>query len=99
MEQALLQEANLAQANFTGVKAIQALMVKTDCTKTNFSGADLTYADFSHADLTEANFSNTALFRANLHEVVEHNTVWKGANKSVSLGTDPKKQKAEQWKA
>jgi hypothetical protein len=37
------------------------------------------------------------MFFANLHEADDEKTVWRGASKVLTRGTDEKRLKAEQW--
>ena len=76
----------------------QAQFSKTNCDGAMFTRADLTYVDFSHAILDNALMDFTELNRANLHEILEVNSIWEGANKASALPTDEKKAQAENFK-
>ncbi|MCI5166360.1 MAG: hypothetical protein D3903_09745 [Candidatus Electrothrix sp. GM3_4] len=67
------------------------------CRGTRFVKAKLTYCDFSHADISGADMSQSTLIRTKFHQTLMEHTIWKGANKTVSLGTDPELAAAENW--
>jgi hypothetical protein len=70
----LLKEANLSQANLSGVNFSQADLAranlfKANLFKANFSEANLFKANFSEANLSEANFGSAGLLEANFKGV------------------------------
>jgi uncharacterized protein YjbI with pentapeptide repeats len=92
-----MNESDLSDANLSNTRLIQAQLGNALCERTLFCGADLTYADLSNARLKDADFSNTSLYRSNLHGIADDNAIWSGASKSLALGMDAKRLKAETW--
>ena len=97
LEQALFNEAIVKQSNFAKSKLVQAQFTNADVSESSFDGCDLTYVDFSNANLTDALISNATLFRTNLHCITDQGTNWFGSDKTLALGTDKNKEKAENF--
>ncbi|OQY59153.1 MAG: hypothetical protein B6245_08125 [Desulfobacteraceae bacterium 4572_88] len=97
LEKASMQKAKLTGANLSSANLEMAQLSEVFAHLSVFSGANLSYADLSHAIIQEADFSGTQLFRTNFHETYDEKTIWSGSTKALSLGTDEKRLKSEQW--
>jgi uncharacterized protein YjbI with pentapeptide repeats len=92
-----MQSAQMTGTNLSRAKMEMAQLADAKITLCSFSGADLSYADLSHAVINESDFSNSNVNMAKMHEVLEADNIWTGANKSMAQGTSEERKKAEQW--
>jgi uncharacterized protein YjbI with pentapeptide repeats len=74
--------------DFSGCDLRETVWSGGDLGGCSFREADLQYADMSYAILDGADLSGANLIRTNLHAVLEKGAIWRGANRSLSRGTD-----------
>ncbi len=95
---AILDGADLTEADFTDCDFRRASMVEADLMKSAFDGADLRGADLRKARLNLSNFRNCRLEGADLRGVRGKYAIWQGSDWwNAKLDEGLEKALAKKW--